>query len=206
ERPYDAAGWSLPLQMGVRVVAATSDLGDEVREKLKPIGAMPEPKVKPSPYDAAPNNDAAAFDSVPGAGFDTDPAAGAITPPEGRITGSGSVLMLDPAQNNAFKAINRAWAQGATVQASAGPSGAPVRYSVRGLSESAQDDLVRSLALQAERTVSAPGRAIRRPRLGLFQPWTGAMDEGWSRWVLEQYGFSFLLVHPEDFAAPLGEK
>src|SRR5262249_21320518 len=206
QRPYDAAGWSLPLQMGVRVVAATRDLGDDVRSRLKPISAMPDPKAKPSAYEAAPKNDAATFDSVPGAGFNTDPSAGAIAPPEGTITGSGGVLMLDPAQNNTFKAINRAWEQGATVQASAGASGAPIRYSVRGLSDSAQDDLVRSLALQAERTVSAPGRAIRRPRLGLFQPWTGAMDEGWTRWVLEQYGFSFLLVHPEDFAAPLGEK
>src|SRR5262245_16025425 len=206
ERPYDAAGWSLPLQMGVHVVAATTDLGDEVRGKLKPIGAMPEPKIKPTPYEAALKNDAAAFDSVPGAGFNTDPAAGAIAPPEGRISGSGSVLMLDPAQNNAFKAINRAWEQGGTVQASAGASGTPIRYSVRGLSDGAQDDIVRSLALQAERTPSAPGRAIRRPRLGLFQPWTGAMDEGWTRWVLEQYGFSFVVVHPEDFASPLSGK
>ncbi|HMF96431.1 MAG TPA: hypothetical protein VKE96_19155, partial [Vicinamibacterales bacterium] len=206
ERPYDAAGWSLPLQMGVRVVAATSDLGDELRAKLKPVGAMPEPKVKPSPYEAAPQIDTAAFDSVPGAGFNTDPSAGAITPPEGRTTGSGSVLMLDPAQNNAFKAVNRAWEQGATVQASAGASGAPIRYSIRGLAESTQDDLVRSLALQAERTLAAPGRAIRRPRLGLFQPWTAAMDEGWTRWVLERYGFSFVVVHPEDFGSPLGDK
>jgi zinc carboxypeptidase len=206
ERPYDAAGWSLPLQMGVRVVAATRDLGDEVRATLKPIGAMPEIKVKPSPYEAAVKSDAAAFDSVPGAGFNTDPAAAAIAPPDGRISGSGSVLMLDPAQNNAFKAINRAWDQGATIQASAGSSGSPIRYSVRGLSDGAQDDLVRSLALQAERTISAPGRAIRRPRLGLFQPWTGAMGEGWTRWVLEQYGFTFAAVHPEDFKSPLGDR
>jgi hypothetical protein len=206
ERPYDAAGWSLPLQMGIRVLAATRDLGDEVRAKLQPIGAMPEPKVRPAPYEATPKSDAAAFDSVPGAGFNTDPSAGAITPPDGRITGSGSVLMLDPAQNNTFKAINRAWEQGATVQASAGSSGAPIRYAVRGLSDSAQDELARSLALQAERTLSAPGRAVRKPRIGLFRPWTGAMDEGWTRWVLEQYGFSFVAIHPEDFASALGEK
>ena len=32
------------------------------------------------------------------------------------------------------------------------------------------------------------------------------MDEGWTRWVLEQYGFSYSLIHPEDFKAPLGGK
>ncbi|MBW8866890.1 MAG: hypothetical protein JF610_06070 [Acidobacteria bacterium] len=206
ERPYDAAGWSLPLQMGVRVVAITQPLQDDVRALLKPIGAMPEVKVKPLPYEAAVTTDAAAFDSVPGAGFNTDASAAAIAPPEGRISGSGDVLLLDPAQNNTFKAINRAWDQGGTVQASAGASGTPIRYSVRGLADGAQDDLVRSLALQAERTLSAPGRAIRRSRIGLFQPWTGAMDEGWTRWVLEQYGFTFATIHPEDFKSPLADR
>jgi glutamine amidotransferase-like uncharacterized protein len=32
------------------------------------------------------------------------------------------------------------------------------------------------------------------------------MDEGWTRWLLEQYGFPIHLIHPEDFASPLGEK
>ena len=32
------------------------------------------------------------------------------------------------------------------------------------------------------------------------------MDTGWTRWVLEQYGFAFTAVRPEDFKSPLGEK
>src|SRR5439155_17068432 len=40
----------------------------------------------------------------------------------------------------------------------------------------------------------------------LFSPWTGSMDTGWTRWVLEQYGFAFTAVRPEDFKSPLGEK
>ena len=206
ERPYDAAGWSLPLQMGVRVVAAATPLTDAMRANMKVIGALPESRVKPTVYEAALQNDAAPFDSLPGIGFNSDPAAAAIVPAPGRITGSGSVLVLDPAQNNTFKAINRAWKQGASVQANAGASGAPVRYTVRGLPSSAQDELAQSLSLQAERTESAPGRAVRQPRIGLYQPWTGSMDEGWSRWVLEQYGFSFVAVHPEDFKSPLAQK
>ena len=206
ERPYDAAGWSLPLQMGVRVVAAASPLTDEARAKMTLIGALPAPKVTPSPYQAALQTDAAPFDSVPGVGFNTDPASTAIVPRPGRIAGSGSLLLVDPAQNNAFKAINRAWQQGATVQASAGASGAPIRYSLRGLSPAAQDDLAQSLALQAERADSAPGRAVRQPRIGLYRPWTGSMDEGWARWVLEQYGFASVAVHPEDFTSPLARK
>ena len=205
ERPYDAAGWSLPLQMGIRVVAATTPLDEQARASLKLVGGMPEGRVKPTAYDAALKTDATAFDSVPGIGFDTDPGSAAIVPAAGRIAGSGPVLVVDPAQNNAYKAINRAWQQGGSVQASADAAGAPIRYTIRGLSESAQDELVASLALQAERTLSAPGRAIHKPRLGLYQPWTGSMSEGWTRWVLEQYGFAFVLVHPEDFKSPLSD-
>ena len=32
------------------------------------------------------------------------------------------------------------------------------------------------------------------------------MDEGWTRWLLEQYGFEFVTLHPEDFKTPLGDK
>jgi hypothetical protein len=107
ERPYDAAGWTLPLQMGVRVVYATSPLADEVRAKMKSLGAPPEAKVKPSPYDAAMKADAAPFDSAPGAGFDGDPSARAIAPVAGRVSGSGPVALVDPAQNT-LRAINNA--------------------------------------------------------------------------------------------------
>jgi hypothetical protein len=30
---------------------------------------------------------------------------------------------------------------------------------------------------------------LRTPRVGLYKPWAASMDEGWTRWVLEQYGF-----------------
>ena len=32
------------------------------------------------------------------------------------------------------------------------------------------------------------------------------MDEGWTRWLLERYGFEFVSLHPEDFHAPLRDK
>src|SRR4051812_14214908 len=99
ERPYDAAGWTLPLQMGVAVVAATTPLAPGTRAKMKQLGPPPDVKVKPSPYAGAPK-DAAPFDSVPGSGFDTEASAAAIVPPPGKLTGSGSALALDPAQNN----------------------------------------------------------------------------------------------------------
>jgi hypothetical protein len=209
ERPYDAAGWTLPLQMGVAVVPATVPLTADMREKMKPIGPLPDVKVRPTPYNMGDAPDAAAFDSVPGIGFNSNAAAAAIVPPPGRISGSGTTLIVDPAQNNTFRALNRAWQQNATVQFANG------RYMINGLSENAQNETVAALALQADRVApstpreGSPARqpvAVRKPRIGLYQPWTGSMDEGWTRWLFEQYGFTVVTVHPDDFHAPLSAK
>jgi hypothetical protein len=203
ERPYDAAGWTLPLQMGVQVARLTTPLADDVRGKLKEVGTLP-PLPKVTAYVSNSKEDAALFDSVPGAGFDTNAAAAAIVPPAGRITGTGTALALDPAQNNTFRALNRAWKSGATVQFSAATDGG-ARYIINGLSEPAQADLVKSLALVAERT-TASGAAISKPRIGLYDPWNGNMDAGWTRWVLEQYAFEFVTLRPADFHSQLRGK
>ena len=204
ERPYDAAGWTLPLQMGVRVVAANSPLAPDVRAKMRLLGPIPGARITIAPYDPTVDKDAAPFDSAPGAGFDSNPSAALILPPAGRVEGQGDLLAVDPAQNNAFRAINKAWSQNASVQFRDG------FYTIAGLSPSTQDDLVRMLALRAERRGSTPraaGAPVRnRPRIGLFQPWTASMDEGWTRWLLEQYGFSFTVIHPEDFKSPPGDR
>jgi len=34
------------------------------------------------------------------------------------------------------------------------------------------------------------GVKLRAPRVGLYKPWAASMDEGWTRWLLEQYGFA----------------
>jgi hypothetical protein len=225
ERPYDAAGWSLPLAMGVTVMPIATPLTAVIRANMTLVGAPPAAQVKPTRYEPALKTDAATFDSVPGLGFDSDEAAAAIVPPPGTATGAGPSLAVHAAQNNSFRAINRAWQQGATVQFIAGastltrqeyssPTGAggssygsrvDARYVIGGLTESAQDDLVRSLALVATRT-SDTGTPVKKPRIGLYQPWTGSMDEGWARWVLEQYGFPYVAIHPEDFRSPLAQK
>jgi len=205
ERPYDVAGWTLPLQMGVRVVAASVPLDASVRAKMSWLGP-PDATLRPTPYDPALDKDAAPFDSVPGAGFNTNAAAAAIVPPPGTVTGSGSVLAVNPAQNNSFRAINRAWNAGLTV--SFAGTGDSRRYLIDGLSEADQRQLVTSLALVAERTnvPDAAARTLKKPRIGVYEPWTGSMDTGWTRWVLEQYGFSFVTLHPEDFHSPLAAK
>ena len=234
EQPYDAAGWTLSAQMGVRVVAASSPLSEAARAALEAVeGAAADWRAANDSIDAAARlapgagwyeveplregpavvgRDAAPFDSVPGLGFDTNRVAAGIVPPAGGIAGAGEALAVDAAHNNAFRAVNAAWRAGATVAwepGAAGTNGQPGssgRYLIRGLDPAAARQLVDSLALRAERT-SARGIGLERPRIGVFRPWSPSMDEGWSRWLLEQYGFDFTGLRPHHFRAePLRQR
>lgn len=42
-----------------------------------------------------------------------------------------------------------------------------------------------------------------KPRVAIYNPWGGALDEGWTRWLLDQYGFAPKSLHPQDVKAGL---
>ncbi|MEJ2238665.1 MAG: hypothetical protein P8X82_10245 [Gemmatimonadales bacterium] len=191
EQPYDAAGWTLPYLMDVRVVAASEPLSEEVHGAIRPLrGTAVDWRT------ADEQGGGTQFDSPPGIGFDTDATAAAIIPPTGRATGSGSRLVIDAAQNNAFRALNRAIAAGGNVrflQGQPGDDGQPGstgRYVIDGVSSSLLNRWVDELALQADRTGGSDGVPVRS-RIGLYRPWRASIDEGWIRWLLEQYEFQF---------------
>ena len=195
DTPYDAAGWTLPIQMGVRTITVTTPLSADARAKMRMLGQAPDPTARPVPYNLDTRADAALFDSAPGIGFDTHPVAHAITPVPGRITGAGPALALNPAENNTFRAINRAWRNGAGVRFDAASS----RYVITGMTPAAQEELVTSYAIRGER-IAAPGTASPKPRIGLFLANT-SMDEGWTRWALDAFEFEYVRVSGEDIQA-----
>jgi len=188
EQPYDAAGWTLGFQMGVHVVEATEPLPEDA--PLRDLTA------EPLAWDAD-VADAAPFDAAPGVGFDDMARSAAIRPPAGRISGSGEALLLDPGQNNSFRALNEAWDAGARVAWSPASGG---RYVVTGVSGATVRQTVDRLALRASRGPST-GTRLDRARVGLYRPWTASMDEGWTRWLLERYGFSFSTFSTADARA-----
>jgi hypothetical protein len=199
EQPYDVSGWTLPYQFDVRVVEARAPLGPEVE------AAMEEVSAEPVAMDA--EGDASPWDSPPDVGFDTNPVAHAIVPPPGRVTGGGSALILDPAQNNTYRALGRAWASGGRVSfapgrpaADSGSAGRSGSWLVEGLSGSAQQTLVRDLRLQAVGG-SMPAGRVAKPRIGLYRPWNASIDEGWTRWLLETYGLAPVSLRNADVLA-----
>jgi hypothetical protein len=167
--PYDITAHSLPLYLGVESVEA----GEPFEASLEPL----EPE-------------------------DTAPPAG---------TFSGAIehgLVIDPRHNQSILAINRLLETGASVYRSTSeftdastswPAGTFVI-------EGADTGLLRSIA--AETSVPITGlnwspnsgmQRLRKPRIGLYRSWMGnAMDEGWTRFILEQYKFDFQTVRDQE--------
>ena len=46
------------------------------------------------------------------------------------------------------------------------------------------------------RSPLAGASPLKRPRVALFKSFQSSMDEGWTRWMLEQFGFEFQSVNP----------
>jgi hypothetical protein len=79
------------------------------------------------------------------------------------------------------------------------------RVLANGVPRERMEALARELGLRARTAQNGSGRGGRLPlrsrRIGLYQPWTANMDEGWTRFVLEQYGFAYQTVHNADVRA-----
>ena len=191
EQPYDAAGWTLPYQMDVEVTAAKEPISDEIRSVLIEI------RTDPVAWDDK-VTDASKFDSPQGVGFDSHPVAAGINPLSGSLTGSGSALVVDPAQNNSFSVLNRSWENGGTVRSVTRDG--KMLYQVSGLPGKQQQKLVDDYALQASRG-NLDGIVLKQPRIGLYRPWMASMDEGWTRWLLERYEFQFKNIRNSEFRA-----
>ncbi len=199
DQPYDVAGWTLPYMMDVRVIELGAPLDVAFRSAMTPVRG----DVVAWNAEIA---DAASFDIIPGVGFNTSRAAAGIVPPSGQARGSGSALAVDPAENNAYRALNRAWRQGGSVRfvagtaGDSGSAGSAGRYLITNLSQTVTAQMVNDLALHAER-VQPSGTEIAQPRVGLFRPWRPSIDEGWTRWVLERYEFAFANIYNADVVA-----
>ncbi len=173
--PYDEASWTLPLQMGVRVI--------EVNEKFE-------------------------------AGLKLLPA---ISLPESRLAGGGKYFIVDSSTNNSLVLANRLLknrlpAGYADRQIVAGnktfPAGSLVIERSR-VDEARLRSLARGLGLAID-SLDSQGQARIQPlkeyRLAIYQPWTASMDEGWTRWVLEQFEFDFKVLHNAEIRAGQLEK
>jgi hypothetical protein len=185
DTPYDAAGWTLPFQMDVNVVEGKTPLGAEFRS------ALITPKGKAVDWRTDPNEP-----------LTTNAFAAGIVAPAGGITGSGGQILLDPAQNNSFRLINRGLADGGTLAFVPASNGGAAHYVLSGVAASKADAWAKELSVRAERVASAPSGTIAAPtRIAIYKSQPGVMDEGWTEWLFDTYGFKYTLITPEDVRA-----
>ncbi|MEK6572291.1 MAG: M14 metallopeptidase family protein, partial [Bacteroidota bacterium] len=69
------------------------------------------------------------------------------------------------------------------------PAGTVLIESAGDLASLAQQYSLRLRGLSARPDVHT--YKLHEARIGLYKPWAASMDEGWTRWVLEQYNFTY---------------
>ena len=125
----------------------------------------------------------------------------------GTVSGSGAIFAFAYTGPEGAIAINRLLKAGASVSLSRTPAaagGGGTAVEVSGVPRKTVEDVSAALGLQArataKRTSGAP-MPVKAPRIGLYQPWTASMDEGWTRWVIEQHEFPYTTLHNVDVKA-----
>ena len=165
--PYDSAGWTLAFQMGVKF----DRILDAVEGPLEPVER--------------------------------------VAPPAGRVMGPATVAgyFVSHHQNDAFVAVTRLlaagedvfWPRDRALGNTAGDTGVMYvrsRPGTRAILEKAAADL----GLTFTGVAAAPsGSALKlRPvRIALWDRYGGSSPSGWTRWLLERYGFRFDVIYAQ---------
>jgi hypothetical protein len=207
-----------PYPAGAYVIRLGQVFGPYAKDMLEP---QTYPEVRPAPgAPAQPPYDVTAWSlgmqMGVGTEFVDEPFTASLDVlrgvplPQGRIVGNGSAYLIDAAYNDGFTAANRLWGAGAQIRRAAeaftGPGAR--RFSagswvVQGISRAQMQHVATDLGLTVYAGSAPNTRLVRveRPRIALYQPWGSNMDEGWTRWLLEHYGFTYTTLHPQDVRA-----
>ena len=179
DTPYDAAGWTLPYQMNIDVVEGRVALSPELRAALLQVEGK-----------------AVDWRTRPDAPLTTNADAAGIAPLPGAITGQGSAILLDPAQNNVFRFVNRALADGGTLRYAPATPTRSGRWLVGGIDSAKAATWTSDLFVQATR--ASDDAVPARLRLALYKASPGNMDEGWTEWLLDTNEYHYTLITPSD--------
>ncbi len=182
ERPYDVAGWTLPLQMGVRAVQVDRPfaLPAETLERIEPPKGRIEGSEHPDYYTIAnqSNDDFLVLNALLQAGVEVrvlvrpTGVERSSEPPFSRGT------WMIRANEAARQVLDEVLPKVSTVVHA--HSGEPSE-----IDGSARQNLFN----------------MKPQRIGVYQPWVPSMDEGWTRFVLESFRFPYHTLHNADIRA-----
>jgi len=167
----DMDGWTLPYQMGVKITPANSPVE---------VGLVPQDSIEPS---------------------------------TGKVSKKrGYAYLISPKTNNSFIAINRILKKGGEVLRAresfnvGGKTYLPGTYIVlaRKISGSFMSSLAKEFFLTiggTDEEIAAKTYKLKIPRVGLYKSWTVSMDEGWTRWIFDQFEFDFKNIYNAEVKA-----
>jgi hypothetical protein len=167
--PYDNAGWTLPLQMGVtcdEVKAPFSTPLDKLEPPLRPQPAPPVPEADYFVLDCRENDAYAAVFALLKEKADIRRSTEAIKLPGLEAAAGSFIVKNSPEVRKALPGLLEKWP----------------------LKPAALADLS-----------AVPSAAIRAPRIGLYQSWRANMDEGWTRYVFDTLGVPYTTMHNDAF-------
>ena len=141
-------------------------------------------------------------------GFDADlECVECVKFPQGGLRGSGDAYVLDPRVNAGSLAINRLLKAGAAVSRYTGvleeTGASPGAFVVTGLGAAEVEKIARashvSVSTISPASLRDASQQIRAPRIGLYRSYRpNGIDEGWTRFILEQYEFDYETVRSQD--------
>jgi hypothetical protein len=132
-----------------------------------------------------------------------------VSVPEGQVTGEGKPFYaFTPEWNASFRAVNRLLGPGAEVYRACEPIEAggvgfhTGAFVVKGDAGAVSEmrEIAAEIGLSFHGMDEMPDYALKlgAPRIGIYQAWSSAADEGWTRFVLENFGFGFEALRPQD--------
>jgi len=168
--PYDNAGWTLPLQMGVATVRIE-----------KPFSADLEPAASAEP----------------------------VFPRQAR---TGAFSILDPRSNGSYELAFQLLKENIKIFRSSIPiqverETLPPGAFVVPRGKSDDEQLEKGAAQMGNAIHSAASISdtsliqLRLPRIAIYQSWAAGMDEGWTRYVLDDFAIPYTIIHNDDFQA-----
>lgn len=170
DQPYDVAGWTLPMQMGVTTAEIVKPLSAELRAKFEAVDE--------------------------------------IESPPGRVQGTGNYYVFSHQPNVSIKAVHDVLRAGGEVSFAAEPMttsrgsehGAVI---VSGLDRAKMGEIAgeRRIEVRAESRVPKDRLKVKMPRVGMIRPWSSSIDEGWTRWLFENYEVNLTSLYNEEVRA-----
>jgi len=126
----------------------------------------------------------------------------------GAVSGSSSIFALDPANTASYRALNLLvknnfavfWAQNPIRDNNQEFPAGTILVEGKG-QESKLKEIARQSGTDLQGLQTKPTGAMYRlqaPAVGLYKSWVANMDEGWTRWVLEQYDFAYTTLTDAD--------